>query len=147
MLFSSKSNVQISSEIYIQFIVCVLSVLLYTVNKLFFHHVEFCYCHLNDILCGTLLYPASISVAYVCGIKQLPSLIYGRFGVMALTFIASLYWEFVTPLFSKSSVSDLQDILCYIVGATIYLLIRRSFRLFKSRFHAKHVNTKSASKS
>lgn len=43
---------------------------------------------------------------------------------IALIIIPSIIiWEFVTPLYKKTSVTDMRDVICYVTSASIYWLI------------------------
>lgn len=36
----------------------------------------------------------------------------------------SIFWEFITPLYKKSSVCDILDIVMYLIGASLYIILK-----------------------
>lgn len=53
--------------------------------------------------------------------------IYGsvRFSI-ALTAVCAFTWEVVMPLIDPTSWSDWRDVLCYAIGAAVYLVVRNA---------------------
>lgn len=107
-----------------------LSVLLYLINiyvikgtyasTLFFKN------YFNDVLAGiVLLSYTKILLSFYSGKYYLKEKLHWY-----LLFIlpAGLFWEFVTPLYKKSSVADITDILFYLVGGVIYFYLERIFK-------------------
>lgn len=45
--------------------------------------------------------------------------------VILISFLCGLIWEFFAPLLNADSTTDLLDILCYILGGVLYLLIQK----------------------
>ena len=45
--------------------------------------------------------------------------------IMLLGVFAALVWEFIIPLFKPSSVTDPNDLICYLIGTMVYYLIRK----------------------
>lgn len=43
--------------------------------------------------------------------------------------ICGIFWELITPLYKKNSVSDIVDFIMYIIGANIYMLIVKGVKI------------------
>lgn len=52
--------------------------------------------------------------------------------VLIFTSMCAIGWEFITPIFIKTSISDLWDIVMYMVGASIYIILKKFLRRKKS---------------
>lgn len=109
-------------------VLCFVAALLYGVNKLLLLDIDFLRCYFNDILCGMVFFPAVVVVSALCGIERIPSKLQHGMAVLALTILAGLFWEFVTPLYWPSSVCDPLDIVCYMGGCVMYLLLRNKLQ-------------------
>lgn len=83
--------------------------------KLFFS------CYLNDLMCG-VLFSAYTNLVYGIFMKNL---ILKQEKVIILTFVCGIGWEFVAPLFVSGSVTDILDILCYVLGSIMYVFYFR----------------------
>ena len=46
-------------------------------------------------------------------------------GVFIFIGVCAIGWEFITPIFIKTSVSDLWDIVMYLSGASIYIILKK----------------------
>ena len=80
--------------------------------------------HLNDFLAMIILLSYSNILILCCGKKM--SVLCTRLRVMPFALAVGLFWEYVTPLY-KSSTSDPYDLLAYLLGAEIYLLLLRVY--------------------
>lgn len=100
---------------------------LYGLNVLFLKthtSVIFFRFYLNDVLAGALLVAYTNALIGVTPLK--PHTLKHLWQMLALTFCAGLFWEFVTPLFRQST-SDPFDLIAYLIGAGIYYLVSRLF--------------------
>lgn len=103
-----------------------LTIVLYVVNNLFFKWKThgwiqiFFISYFNDLICP-LLFLSYVNILMMTTgkeIKRLPVL-------LLLALVASLVWEFVAPIVKPTSVTDLIDIVCYLVGSVVYWLLMR----------------------
>lgn len=94
------------------------------------HLQLFFICHFNDLICP--LFFLSYSNLLLITIQRELTKIKG---IVLLCLIAGLIWEYFTPLIKPSSVSDIVDIICYLVGASLYwfLLTLNNFYYAKRR--------------
>ena len=77
-------------------------------------------CHLNDLIAPIfILALSSVLLKWIdYELKEL-------WIIMLIGVFAGIVWEFVTPLFKTSSVADLYDFLCYVIGTMIYYGIKK----------------------
>lgn len=100
--------------------------IIYFVNNIFLKsHTSgilnyFCICYLNDLMCP--LFFLSYSNILLISIRK--EIVATR-TVILICFLCGLVWEFFAPLLKPDSTTDLMDILCYIFGGVIYLLIQK----------------------
>ena len=45
--------------------------------------------------------------------------------IEALLLLAGLFWEYVTPLFRENTVSDIWDVVAYMMGGFLYWILTR----------------------
>ena len=76
---------------------------------------HFLICYFNDLLCPLLLL-SYCNMLLLTKEKELNRLIY----IIGFIFLAGLIWEFVAPLIKTSSVCDVIDLLCYVIGGVFY---------------------------
>lgn len=112
-------------------IVCAaVAMVIYLCNRLFLKDIThgyiqyICKCHLNDFLCPLAIMPCievllMISVGYEWR---------NAWGIILSAFLCGLVWEYIIPIFKRSSVSDPIDLLCYVCGAFLYSLIVLVYR-------------------
>lgn len=80
----------------------------------------FMQCYFNDILAGiTLSAMMSLITKYNT-----------RWG-LCLTLTAGIFWEYIVPLFNSKSVSDPLDIIAYLTGFIIFIIIERGIQNVK----------------
>ncbi len=97
---------------------------LYIVNKYWrsrFQTHPFIQCYFNDIM-GGIVFGIIIRTASRFWLKREITLTL----YMLLFLLAGTYWEFVTPLYIKSSVCDIGDIAAYFSGGIGLLLAIRN---------------------
>ena len=108
----------------INIIIALLTVLMYFINNLYLkenslgiiNYLSICY--INDFLCPIFLFSYSNILLYFIHIKLV-----ALFPILAICAISSIIWEFCAPLIKPSSVTDLYDILSYLIGALFYYAI------------------------
>ena len=42
-----------------------------------------------------------------------------------LTMLCGIFWEYITPMFRKNTVSDVYDIFAYMFGGIVYCILRK----------------------
>lgn len=101
---------------------------LYLLNKkarvFYFLPYEFGRNHVNDLLAGILWLPYLNSVLYFSKSKKV---FVKPLECAAIALVCGFIWEFVYPIFNRSSTSDLLDVLCYVVGSLIYSKITHNY--------------------
>jgi hypothetical protein len=79
---------------------------------------DFCNGYLNDCLAPLVLLPFSAILLSFENIKL------HKVQHIALIIIPGvIVWELIAPIYNRSSVSDVFDVVCYAVGSSIYWLI------------------------
>lgn len=103
-----------------------LTIVLYVVNNLFFKWKThgwiqiFFISYFNDLICP-LLFLSYVNILMMTTGKEIKRLSV----LLLLALVASLVWEFVAPIVKPTSVTDLIDIVCYLVGSVVYWLLMR----------------------
>lgn len=103
----------------------VISVIGYGVNQLILKRISsnwFVHGYLNDVLAMLLLLPFSDLLLGRTSLRCHG--VWRSVTLMVIAFGAGVFWEFVTPLYLRSSVSDSFDFLAYLAGSTIYIVGR-----------------------
>ena len=77
-------------------------------------------CYLNDLICPLFFLSYSNILLYAVD-KEIFTLC----KVIFICFLCGLIWEFFAPVLKPNSTPDLFDILCYVLGGIIYLLIQK----------------------
>lgn len=77
-------------------------------------------CHFNDFI-GSITFLAYTNLVLSIKFYRLNKFLY----IEILIIIAGLFWEYVTPLFRPDTVSDVLDIVSYMLGASLYYFINR----------------------
>lgn len=57
-------------------------------------------------------------------------------------FSAGLIWEFGAPILKKTSVSDIWDLVCYMVGGVLYWVILTLWNLSNEKRHNQNAGNK-----
>lgn len=77
-------------------------------------------CYFNDTI-GGITFVAYCNVVFNFYDKELLKL----WQIELLMFSCGVFWEYLTPLFRENTVSDIWDILAYMIGGFIYWAIAR----------------------
>lgn len=87
--------------------------------------------HFNDLLGGVLIVAFSNGIILWSNRQDL--YMNKLIMILTFTFIVGMYWEYVAPLYNKSSVSDPLDVVAYISGGVLYwgIMRMRASRLFR----------------
>lgn len=115
-------------------VVFIIAVSLALVNKYFINVGNtgvlstFMNWYFNDIVgaCGYCSYCDYASVLFTE--KSLT-----RYSLFLLILISGIVWEYITPMFREDTISDVYDIVAYIIGAGIYIVIRNVFSFVQQR--------------
>ena len=110
----------------INIILMVLVAALYVINnkvlKLQTHGIirEFFVCYFNDLLCPYFFLSYANLLLITCD-REMTSLKV----LLMVSLTAGIVWEFAAPLMKKGSVTDLGDLLCYVISTVGYWGILR----------------------
>ena len=103
-------------------LICALAALfIYLCNRFFLRDIThgwigyICRCHLNDFLCPFIVMPCIETILRVAGFRWQKV-----WNIVLMALLCGLIWEYVIPIFKRSSVSDPIDLLCYLAGAILY---------------------------
>lgn len=81
--------------------------------------------HFHDLLATPVLLSATNLWIIAC---RRSDLVLVRLGsIFTLSVIAGVFWEFVTPLYHKST-TDILDLLAYAIGGLLYFVVLQSFK-------------------
>lgn len=108
--------------------------LVYLLNKIFlrdFLNWSFGNNYLNDVLAGILIVGV-VNVLSIIG-NQKRLLLINLPRILIFTFLCGVFWEYVTPLYLRYSISDPYDIVAYMFGGVSYwIVIRLRLRRLKA---------------
>ena len=114
-----KKRVQIKYEIILLF----TALGIYTINKIYLKQLTdhwMIQCYLNDIMAGICFSAVSQLLMWFWlkrPIKDVENIL--------LIYVAGSYWEFIAPLYIDSAVADLYDLVAYLAGGIIVILVRK----------------------
>ena len=90
---------------------------LYALNELFLKSLHPIFRnHFNDLLAMPLL----LSYSSILIKKKLTYPF-----IISMTIICSFVWEFVTPIFKTNSTGDWFDVVAYVIGSLLWIILRR----------------------
>lgn len=82
-------------------------------------------CHLNDFLAGIAI------ICYVNIVISLSKLSIQRikhlYSSLLVSFSCGILWEYVFPHFIKKGVSDVLDVVSYMLGGVVYIIVVHLF--------------------
>ena len=111
------------------------TLLIYAINQRIKTQIEnetlhwFMNCYFNDIL-GSITFIAYCNFVFSFRSYHMTSLIQ----IEGILFLCGLFWEYVTPLFRPTTVSDPFDLLAYLCGGFLYWA---GIKLYVYRKHIK----------
>lgn len=114
-----KSRVQIKYESILLF----TALSIYAINKVYLKHLTehwIIQCYLNDIMAGISLSTIGQLLMWFWlkrPIKDAENIL--------LIYVAGSYWEFIAPLYIAAAVTDLYDLVAYLAGGIIAILLRK----------------------
>ena len=112
---------------YKNIVVFLFSTLLFLLNYFYLKRTNiFFKCYFNDVLAMPLLLSYSSILFYAINKEKITM----NFAVI-LTIVVSLFWEFITPMYKKDSISDMKDIIAYFFGTFLYIISLKTY-LFTS---------------
>lgn len=80
----------------------------------------FCQCYFNDLLAPVFLLSL---IVIMFGMLELEIKQYYLFILIGM--IAGLCWEYIIPMIKQSSISDVNDLICYFIGINIFYILKR----------------------
>ena len=95
----------------------------YLLNNLYFKNYTpenirfFFICYFNDLICP-LLFVSYANFLLIIVHKEMQKLCH----ILLLCFSAGCFWEFGAPLLKETAVTDLWDIVFYLLGGVLYWL-------------------------
>ncbi len=81
-------------------------------------YVTFMRNHFNDCMAGIVLVSV-LNELHIFWLKKMCS----AMKAMQVVFVAALFWEYITPLYLSKSVSDIRDIVAYMTGGGLGILV------------------------
>lgn len=123
---SSRSNN--SCNIYFSSIInatiLIVTFIVYLINQkiLKLTNYTFFKCYFNDLLAPIILLSFSNFL-----LNLYNRTIKGK-NIYIFISICGIFWEVITPLLKKDSVSDILDFVMYILGASIYMILLRGWK-------------------
>lgn len=103
-----------------------VTVALYSVNQIIKTEIPievirwFMCCYFNDTI-GGITFIAYCNIVFGFYNRELIKL----WQIELLLFFAGLFWEYVTPIFRTNTISDIWDVLAYMIGGFAYWLLVR----------------------
>ena len=100
--------------------------ILYMLNKTYFIHnttgnIQMFYqCYFNDLLAPVFMLSL---IVIMFGMFELEIKQYYLFILIGM--IAGLCWEYIIPMIKQSSISDVNDLICYFIGINIFYILKR----------------------
>lgn len=101
-----------------------ITIILYLMNQIVFKKCfvgevgYFCNCFFNDLICQLFFLPY-VQIFLIWVEREIRSYI----GFLIVGMTAGLIWEFFAPLINAKAVTDIYDLICYLVGVHIYYVI------------------------
>ena len=109
------------------FIIVLLSALLFYVNNLIKYKVEVPYLgyilrnHFNDFLGGIAFITVVNIILYLSKYNRIKKYII----IVMFAILASVFWEVITPIFKSNSYGDILDVLSYVLGFSFYWIFKK----------------------
>lgn len=98
----------------------IISTVLYMMNKFqLFNNIEILKCYGNDIICG-YVFSRIASYLYIKIMKEKIEITF----LLKLIATASVFWEFISPLYKLNAVKDLNDLIAYFIGCVIFVVCK-----------------------
>lgn len=132
--FSMKKIILSIKKRPINIIFIVLTLVLYFINNLLFKKITtgalylFMKGYFNDLICP-FFFISYCNLLLLTVNKEMVKLHW----LLLFSLCAGLVWEFVAPLIKENSVTDILDLVCYLVGTFFYWLLLKINRNHKSR--------------
>lgn len=117
-------------DIKVNVIAFIVSSAIYLINEITksYHSNNLIYSlmnwYFNDIVCGFLLCSVINLILLLNGFKPAKSWV-----LIMIVFVSGLIFEFIAPIYKLSSVPDVVDIFCYILGSIIFIFYCRKSTL------------------
>ncbi|MCI5055799.1 MAG: hypothetical protein MRY83_06800 [Flavobacteriales bacterium] len=99
--------------------------LLLLISKRMGYHIYFIHTHLADIICIPFILTNSLIILRLW--KRNDQLILGQYKIAFICIYYALIFEWILPRISNVYVSDILDVICYIIGGCIFYFIQKHF--------------------
>lgn len=113
----------------INIILMILTSIMYLLNNVIFKKITtgdlnlFMVGYFNDLICP-LFFLSYCNILLLSIGKEIKKL----YWLLLFSFCVGLVWEFVAPLLKKTSITDVLDLICYLIGAFLYWLILKIYQ-------------------
>ena len=124
----------------INVILMLLTIALYILNNIFFKKNTtgnlnvFMVGYFNDLICP-FFFVSYCNILLLSIGKEIRKLRW----LLLFSFCAGLVWEFVAPMLKETSVTDILDLMCYLLGTFFYWLVLMIYQ--KCTFRGKNNDT------
>lgn len=112
----------------INIVLIILTVALYEINQQLKFKISnevikwFMCCYFNDCI-GAITFIAYCNIVMCFSKKKLEKL----WQIELILFGCGLFWEIITPIYRNDTVTDIFDIVAYMIGGLLYTFIVRKF--------------------
>ena len=103
-----------------------ITVALYIINRIVKNSIPieairwFMTCYFNDTI-GGMTFMAYCNIVFSFYNRRIIKL----WQIELLMFFCGIFWEYLTPMFRANTVSDIWDVLAYMIGGFLYWIITR----------------------
>lgn len=107
--------------------IIIVCMIIYTINRLLKNYIAIpvmgylCRCYLSDFICGIVFCSYFNLVLIKNGYRTITK----YYQLFIVIFFSGILWEYFFPIFISYSISDKYDLLAYILGGTVYYLIKK----------------------
>ena len=104
----------------------VSTLILYCFNQKYKTQIEqrqlnfFMNCYFNDII-GSITFLSNCNLVFIFNKKYMVKITH----ILTLILLCGIFWEYITPLFRKNTISDYYDLLAYTTGGFLYWVINK----------------------
>ena len=112
--------------VLVNILILTVCVILYGVNRFFLKEAlgwSFLRCYWGDVLAGPVILSYSNILFIAVGHEEYS--VRSLTKIVGFMFLVGFFWEFITPLFRKGSITDYFDMVAYLVGGITYWIVIR----------------------
>lgn len=101
-----------------------ITIALYIINQIIKSKIPienirwFMSCYFNDTI-GGITFIAYCNIVFSFYNRKMIKL----WQIELILFFAGLFWEYVTPIFRNNTVSDMWDVIAYMIGGLLYFML------------------------